>query len=454
MIGKERLFEIVDQVLKAYESDGIEIYIQTEKSDLTRYANSMIHQNISVEGIKLSVRSRFGKKAGVAETNRIDPEGIVRVVRESEKIAKEMVEDPELPDLKQPEEIPELPVKTYYEETANFPPSERAEGVKKVIDVLKPLGFNAFGAFATGDVEIVIANSSGLKLYHLATKADLTVTAFGQKGGTGWAQGSSMRVGDIDPLALAERAACKVELSEDPEEIEPGYYTVIFEPLAFATVVSYMSYMGLSGKMVQEGRSFLKDKLDQKVFDEKLTIIDSPFDQRGYPYPFDMEGVPRKELVFVENGVVKNFAYDRRTAAKAGLKSTGNAASPFTSWPMPLNPVVKEGDVSLDEMIASTELGVLVTMLHYVNVVDMMSFTLTGMTRGGTFLIKDGKIAKGLKNLRFTQSMLESLADIEVLGDAAETISSTSWYEMRRFGGSVVPAAKVKKFKFTGKTEF
>ncbi len=454
MIGKEKLFEIVDELIRAYESDGIEILIEAENSNLTRYANSMIHQSLAIEGIKVSVRSRFGKKAGVAETTRIDREGLVKVVRESEKIARQMVEDPELPELKEPEDIPELPVVTYYENTASCTAPARAEAIKKALNALSPLGFNGYGAFATGDVEMVLANSRGLKLYHVATKADFSITAFGKNGGSGWAQASSMDVDNINPEELAEKAIRKVELSENPGEIEPGYYTVILEPLAVSDVIGFLGHMGLSAKMVQEGRSFLKDKFGQQVFDEKLTILDSPTDPRGFPYPFDMEGVPRKELILIENGVVKNFVYDRRTAAKENRTSTGNAAHPFESWPAPLNTVVKEGDVSLDEMIASTERGVLVTMLHYVNVVDTMSFTITGMTRGGTFLIEDGKITKGLKNLRFTQSMLESLSEIEAIGNQAETISDVSWYGMRYVGGMVVPAMKLRKFKFTGKTRF
>ena len=454
MIGKERLFEIVDEILRAYESDGIEIVINTENSYLTRYANSMIHQNMAIEAVNVSVRSRFGKKAGVAETNRIDREGLINVVRESEKMAKQMLEDPDLPDLKEPEEIPEPPIKTYYEETANYPASMRAEGIRKIIEILNPEKVNAYGAFATGDLELVIANSAGLKLYAAATKADLSVTGFGQAGGTGWAQASSMDVKLIDPVELAEKVARKVELSENPSEIEPGVYTVIFEPLAASDIFMFLNYMGLSAKAVQEGRSFLKGKLGQKVFDEKISIADDPFDRRGFPYIFDLEGVPRQKIVVVENGVLKNFFYDRRTAAKEGKKSTGNAASPFSSWPSGLNMVVKEGTASIDEMIRSTERGILVTMLHYVNVVDIMSFTLTGMTRGGTFLIENGKISKGLKNLRFTQSMLESLSEVEALGDKAETVSHVSWYGMRGMGGIVVPALKVRKFKFTGKTDF
>ncbi len=454
MIGKERLFELVDEIIRAFESDGIEIVINTENSHLTRYANSMIHQNMAFEGVEISVRSRFGKKAGVARTNRIDREGLIRVVRESEAIARQMIEDPELPDLKEPEDVPEYPVKTYYPETAEYPPAGRAEGVRQVIDVLSPSGFNAYGAFATGDVEIVLANSAGLKLYYLATKADLTVTAFGKAGGTGWAQASSMDVRDIKPAVIAERAAQKVQFSENPAEIEPGYYPVIFEPLAASELFGFMNYVGFSAKMVQEGRSFLKDKLGKKVFDEKLTILDDPFDERGFPYIFDMEGVPRRKIVLVENGVVKNFAYDRKTAAKEGKVSTGNAGSPFSSWPVPLNTVVREGNTSLDEMIKRTERGILVTMLHYVNIVDPMTLTLTGMTRGGTFLIEGGKISKGLKNLRFTQSVPESLSEIEAIGNVAETISETSWYGMRYLSGIVVPAIKVKKFKFTGKTDF
>ncbi len=451
MLGKEKLFEIVDSVIRASESDGVEVVIFTETSNLTRYAESRIHQNLSIENVSLGVRSRFGNKAGVAWTDRIDRDGIISVVRRSEKIAEQMLEDEELPPLEPAKEI-QMPQNTFFETTANYTPRQRAEAVAKIIETLSP--YRAFGAFVTSISELVIGNSLGLKLYHIVTAADISAVGFGERGGTGWAEMSNPDVSKIDPQRVAERTRRKIELSEDPIEIEPGEYTVIFEPLAVSEFFAMASWLGFSAKSYQEGRSFLVGKLGQKVFDSKLTLVDDPFNEQIYPIAFDYEGVAKQKLTLIENGVAKNLAYDKRTAAKEGKQSTGHCAWPFESSPYASHLVLKQGDETMQSLVESTEKGILVTLLHYVNVVDPKSFTLTGMTRGGTFLIENGKIVKGVKNLRFTQSMFEALGEVEGISREREVVGTVGWYHIRFPYGTLMPAIKVKKFKFTGKTEF
>ena len=153
-------------------------------------------------------------------------------------------------------------------------------------------------------------------------------------------------------------------------------------------------------------------------------------------------------------GVPKQLAYDLKTAHKEGKTSTGHAAAPLGSYPFPLHIVVKPGDVSLEDLIKNTERAILITRLHYTNVLEPMSLTLTGMTRDGTFLIENGKITKALKNLRYTQSMLEALSNIEALTTPSKLVAETSWYGMRFPSGYRVPAMKLPKFTFTGATEF
>jgi len=202
--------------------------------------------------------------------------------------------------------------------------------------------------------------------------------------------------------------------------------------------------MGLGALAYQEGRSFLCGKLGQKVLDEKITIVDDGLDPTGLPTPFDGEGTPKRRVVLFERGVARNVVYDVRTAAKEGRTSTGHGSpAPNPSGPMPGNMLMEPGGSSVEEMIRSTKRGLLVTRFHYTNVAERSKATITGMTRDGTFLVENGAVAGPVRNLRFTESCLRALSAVEFVGR-----------ERRRIGTTVVPALKLRSFRFTGATEF
>ncbi|MGH2728229.1 MAG: metallopeptidase TldD-related protein, partial [Actinomycetota bacterium] len=143
----------------------------------------------------------------------------------------------------------------------------------------------------------------------------------------------------------------------------------------------------------------------------------------------------------------KGVVWDRTSAAKGGVSSTGHALPPPNPYgPIPLNLRMEPGRSTVEEMVASTERGLLVTRFHYSNVVNEKETVLTGMTRDGTFMITDGRIAHGVKNLRYTQNALEALSNVDAVGDRTEI--STELF----FGGSRAPALKIRDFKFSSAT--
>jgi predicted Zn-dependent protease len=172
---------------------------------------------------------------------------------------------------------------------------------------------------------------------------------------------------------------------------------------------------------------------------DNITIWDDATDPRGLATPFDWEGQPKRKITLIENGVARNVVYDSYTANKEGKQNTGHALpAPNTGGPLPLNLFLASGDASADEMIASTQRGILVTRFHYVNIIHEKDTILTGMTRDGTFLIENGKRTKPLKNLRFTQSIVEALSNVETIGKE----SALAEY-------AYVPPLKISKFSFT-----
>jgi len=446
LYGRERLFELSEAVLRSSDADTAEVIVFGEDSMLTRFAGSRVHQNVAVRNLNLGLRVRYGKRIGVAWANSDDPESLKRLVDNAKKVALHSPEQ----DLPEPVSRSEPPDASWAfdPETAEAPPEYLGQGVKEALSRLGP--YEGYGSFNKGAVEIALANTKGLRLYHRMTDAHFSVNPM--RGlASSWAQSSSVRISEIDPARIAEEARKRAEATENPAELEPGEYEVILEPLAFSEILGFANWLGFSARAYQEGRSFLLNKLGTRVFSEEMNIWEDP--NQGFPYPFDLEGVARKPFPLVENGVPVNLLYDLKCAAADGKESTGNCAVPFGNYPYAMNLIVKPGKKTKETLISETERGVLVTKLWYVNVAEPMSFTLTGMTRDGLFMVENGRVTRALKNMRFTQNMLEALRDAE-FGSDATLIGSTTWYDLHTPSGDTVPSVKLKRFNFTSSTEF
>ena len=189
-------------------------------------------------------------------------------------------------------------------------------------------------------------------------------------------------------------------------------------------------------------------RVGQRLFGENINLRDDVFHPLQTGAPFDGEGVPRQRVPIVENGEVKRLVYARQTAHQAGAQPTGHGLPlPSEIAEAPLN-IVMDGDrSSIEEMVRSTERGLLVTRFWYIREVDPYQKILTGMTRDGTFWIEEGEVRHGVKNLRFNQSLIEMLGQVELMGSPQRTAGEES-FEM------VVPPVKVREFSFASTTKY
>ncbi|MBP8613580.1 MAG: TldD/PmbA family protein [Firmicutes bacterium] len=439
LFGKERVFEIAADVIRQSPGDLTQVLVTSGASRLTRFTENYIHQNVAEVDHNISVKVIFGKKIGVASTNSLDEDSLREVVRAAAEIAKLQKPNEDFEGIPEPEPIQEID--TFSSRTYNFSAIERARAVKEIADQADQRGFKAAGAFSTGGRELCVANSLGVCAYHASTSASLN-TVVTSETSSGYAQGRAIDVDDISVSELGRVAAEKCAMGENPVAVEPGEYEVILEPLAVADMLGYLAAMGFSAQAVREGRSFLAGKLGQKLFSDLFTMWDDGLDTRGFPMPFDLEGVPKSKVTMVDHGIAKELVYDFKNAKKEGRKSTGHGG--FGGWgPMPANLFMAGGESSLDDMIKSTRRGILVTRFHYTNLAHPMKMLITGMTRDGTFLIEDGEIVRPVKNMRFTESALRVFGSIDMVGR-----------DMVRTGRAVVPAIRVPAFAFTGTTEF
>jgi PmbA protein len=247
---------------------------------------------------------------------------------------------------------------------------------------------------------------------------------------------------------VGRRAATKAAASRRPIDLEPGRHPVVLEPAAVSTLVGFLAWIGFGGRLLAEERSCFSGKHGQQVAQPAITIYDDATSPDTVGLPFDFEGTARRRVDLIHDGVFIDGVYDRRTARQAGTETTGHALPPPNpEGPFPLNLFMEPGEASVEDMIASTDRGLLITRFHYSNVVHPLESTITGMTRDGTFLIESGEVTHPVKNFRFTQSILEALRSASMVGRDTELASEFF------FSASRVPALKVDSFHFTGRSD-
>ena len=454
MLGQQRIKQITERILDRSMADQTEVMIQTYDGALTRFANSAIHQNVAETDSTVSIRavlrdpSGCGAKIGVASTNNLDEPALLRTLEAALAIARRQPPNPDFKSLPGPQPITE--VAAYCDATAGCTPEARARGAGTICLLARDAGVVASGALSTAAVELTVSNTLGIFAYHRATQADINTVIMSDTS-AGYAAAFSLDVRDLDFEAIGREAAAKCLRSQNPQPLEPGEYTVILEPYAVQDFLHMMTWTGFGAVALQEGRSFMAGKIGQQIVDPRVSIWDDGLNPEGMPIPFDFEGVPKQRVDLIRSGVAQGVVYDSYAAGKeAGKASTGHALpAPNPMGPMPLNLFFAGGDTSLEEMIRSTERGIYVTRFHYTRPVDPLRVVITGMTRDGTFLVEQGEITCPVKNLRFTQSYLDALNQLDGISRASRLLTGMGGIACDR-----VPALKVHRFRFTGATEF
>lgn len=444
MLTRDRAQQIFEKILKYFTASEIEAIISSSFYSLTRFANNTIHQHVAEQGVSLSVRAAEDGRTARASTNKLDDDSVRQVCQSALELARLQPPDPDL--LPMPGSQTYSPVNRFFGETAELSPRVRAETIRKVIARAGKDGLTAAGVFSSGASATAIFNSRGLGASYQETVSEFSVTMMAGSG-SGWAKQTSPHCSGLEPEGLAERASRKALESREPREIPPGKYTVILEPAAALDMFGFL-VLDFGGLAVHEKRSFLTGRVGQKLFGENISVQDDVFHRMQSGAPFDGEGIPRQRVVLVEKGVVKNLVYARRTARKMGASPTGHGFPlPNEFGEAPVNLVFEGGQSNLEEMIRSTERGLLVTRLWYIREVDPYQKILTGMTRDGTFWVEDGRVRHGVKNLRFNQSVPEMLCRVEMMTPAERTSGEES-FDM------VVPAMKVGDFNFSSATKY
>jgi len=438
--------ELVKRIKTYLKKSDFEVVVIENNSELTRFAQSYIHQNVAETDLDLTLKVINEDRISIVEVNSIDEQVLSKNIEKAIELAKI---SPKL-DYHYQLVKPQLyKIKSKYsEKTANFTPLKRAHLINHLIKEVNREGYEAAGAFKTEETTLLVANSEGVFAFDQGTKVDFN-GVITKDNSTAYASFIDSDISNFNIKKITDELLSVAFKNVDQVEIEPGIYTVILSPEAVASILDYTAYTAFNGKLIAEGKSFFSANRRKKIFPEIITILDNPLDEFTLPMPFDFVGYPREKIYLIKDGVIVDGVYDHLTALKYNLKCTANTLPPESAsmGAIPFNLVMKGGEDNIRDIISNTKKGVYITRFHYVNVLNPMSVQLTGMTRDGTFLIEDGKIIKAIKNMRFNTSVIDMLKAVDMISKERQT--------KKGFVGPVVaPYLRTKNFTFSSKTSF
>ena len=449
LLGQTRLAEALRKAARASPADETLLAAQRSAQTTLRFSGGRIHQNFHEEDLTVWIKVACGGRVGVATTSSLRHEPLTAAIRAAIGIAqlsgKQSTPSFSTSDLK--EAAPK--VQTYYSTTVQHPLTKTVETIRRLWSRFQKQGMELAGSFVSGENELAVVGSHGLLRYQPFTVGALRLVATKSKA-SGFAAQAFRDIRELQPEVLAERAEKFCRMNRDTKSIALGKYDVLLEPEAVAELVEWLGYIGFGAKQLHERTSFLTGRMGDLAMHPDLSIYDDGSDPRGLAMPFDFEGVPKKRIDLIRHGKAAGVVYDSAYARLYHTHSTGHAlAYDEYEGPLPVNLFVSPGEIPREDLLRKMGRGLWISRFHYVNgLLNTQEALMTGLTRDGTFLVKNGKVAAAVKNLRFTQSILEAFSHILAVSKEQQRIADPA----QGFSAVVAPALLIKDFNFTGQT--
>jgi predicted Zn-dependent protease len=441
MIDRERARAVTDAVLGLSKADEARVELTESEVTHLRFAKNAPSTSGTYTEPELTIWSTFGKRTGSVSVSQLDEASLAEAVRRSEELARLAPEDPE--------HVPVLGAQTYLDtpafdaDTAERGAEVLGDGVAQCISDARSAGLEAAGFTETVAETQAIASSRGLFGYHRETRAYVSSTARTPDGsGSGWASAGHHRIWDLDYVGVSSTAVAKAKASQAPRPLPPGEYVTILEPACVANLMQLMMFF-MNARNADEGRSYFAspkggNRRGEKLFPDNVHIYSDPQDPLAPAAPWGADGLPQQRRDWIAGGKLANLYVERFWAGKQGVEPI----------PRPSNLIMRGGKSSVDDLVASTKRGLLVTSMWYIRFVDPRTMLFTGLTRDGVFWIENGKIQYPVQNFRWNESPIHLLKHIEGMTEPVRVPPRPG-----RDVNVVVPGLKVSSFHFTSVSE-
>jgi len=321
-------------------------------------------------------------------------------------------------------------VRTFDSAVADLPIARLVEMGKEILDLILPVEPNARCNISVERslVTASIRNQKGLDVSFKTSplsigleidriEGDDVMILYDQLGTSVW---------EDDYLDFARRLVQKMINARNITTITPGKMPVLFAPSG-TLALAFPLTEGLNGKNVYKGTSPIKDRVGEKLFDEKISLIDDgSLDGKFASASFDDEGVPHRRNVLVENGTLRGFIYDLKTAAQSGVESTGNGSRQLFTPPGPsfTNLVIEPGQTPLKDMLASMDEGIIVEDVLGIGQGNIISGAFSNPL-ALAFKVVKGEIVGRVKDLSIAGNIYETLKNVSAVSQEAQWVYSS-----------------------------
>lgn len=439
--SKEAGQAIVDQVLAMSRAEDVLVTLSATEATHLRFARNAVSANGEQSDLVLTIESSFGRKSASTGVNQLDERTLAEAVARSEQMARLAPDDPEhMPGLG-PQSYVE--VSAYDEHALEAGAAEMTRGTAGCIERARALGLTAAGYSHVNATAEWIGNRRGLRGHQRATSAAFSHTVrTSSGGGSGWSSSVGGAASGLDFEGCSKVAIAKARASVAPRPLAPGKYVTILEPSCVASLIQPF-LLSMNARSAEEGRSFFSKpggntKLGERLFPEAVTLRSDPAASGAPGDAFGSEALPQRARTWIDHGRITALSCDRFWADKSSREPV----------PPPSNVLMDGGGGTLEELIADTPRGVLITSLFYIRFVDPRTLLLTGLTRDGVFWIEDGKLSHPVNNFRWNESPARVLSHIDAMTAAARIAPRESLA-----ANVIAPAVRVSEFELSSVSE-
>jgi PmbA protein len=334
----------------------------------------------------------------------------------------------------------------------------RSKADKKLTDLEKPSDYvlEAIGAaekeagakvecggiLFTKYEDVYLASSEGPVGVDSRSAVELSIRAFTEREASGHGVDCSSTLKDFRPANAGAKAGHIAKLARNPKVGEEGVYAVIFDPLILGSLLGYVWGSMASAYSVLVQQSVFVGKVGKKVAPEFVTLRDNPATYSVSNRIYDDEGVPARENVVIDHGILKTYLHNSSTAKIFKTKTTGNAG---IVAPNPWNIEMDRGEMSKEELFEEVETGLYLTNTWYTRFQNYAKGDFSTIPRDGIFKIENGEIKKSLKDLRISDNVLVMLGNIAAISRERQHVH---WW-IEADPPSLAPYALIKNVHMT-----
>lgn len=438
------LLDAVAAALNGAPADDARAVAVFSRESVSRFALNNLHQGVERETATLFLQVAVGKRLGLVTASAPSAADLPRLIAQAADVARTMPETAEFDGFFRPPATPEFDDTRAATSALDAP--ARAALLRPAFEAAGRAKFGFAGTVGTRGATAAVLGRDGAR--RLGRRSHAEARLFAVDGThSGFAGRTKGDAGGLELPALAELALARAARGRKTVALPPGKYPVILMPAAVAELVEWFGFIACTAHSVEDGMSVIAARAGQPIAGPNVTLRDDCRDPAGLPFPFDFEGRDRAPVDFIRGGTAAATVNDTLSARRLKQAPTGHAGLPGGEGAQPLHFYLDAGTAEESEMIAAIERGIYVTKFHYVNgYLDPHRAVMTGLTRDGAFLIENGRLAQGIENLRFTESLLGALSRVRMISRARDTLSA--WWSP--LGAYTMPALLIDDFTFTG----